>query len=188
MSTLRTFANRPGISYDAAKTSVIFAEDMNLLKTLLEGMGVDLVDIVSGTLRIGGAFGSETGKLRGNGSICSASGFLIPGILEMALATHYVAASFNFQGYNGTTRQDLIKYINQGTANVGLNLVKNVGFGNDNPTAKAHLGAGSATANTAPLKFTAGTNLTTPENGAMEFDGSKLYITIGGTRREIALV
>jgi hypothetical protein len=37
----------------------------------------------------------------------------------------------------------------------------------------APLKAGTATAGTAPLKFTAGTNLTTPEAGAAEFDGMR---------------
>jgi len=72
----------------------------------------------------------------------------------------------------------------------------NVGIGTDSPTAVLHLKAGTATAGTAPLKFTAGTLLTTKELGAVEFidDGTdgKLYITlnIGGTltRKEIALV
>jgi hypothetical protein len=41
----------------------------------------------------------------------------------------------------------------------------------------AALKAGTATAGTAPLKFTAGTNLTTPEAGAAEFDGGWLYYT-----------
>lgn len=53
------------------------------------------------------------------------------------------------------------------------------------PTAYIHIGAGLATAGNAPLKFTAGANLTTPENGAMEFDGTHLYITIGGVRTTI---
>jgi hypothetical protein len=50
------------------------------------------------------------------------------------------------------------------------------------PTAILHLTAGTASANSSPLKFTSGTNLTTPEAGAMEFDGTHLYITIGSTR------
>jgi len=40
-----------------------------------------------------------------------------------------------------------------------------------------HLYSGTATANTAPLKFTSGTNLTTPEAGAVEYDGNALYAT-----------
>lgn len=60
-----------------------------------------------------------------------------------------------------------------------------VGIGVTGPTAMLHLQAGTATANTAPLKFTAGTNLTAPEDGAMEFDGTHLYITIAGVRQTI---
>lgn len=56
------------------------------------------------------------------------------------------------------------------------------------PTAKLHLAAGTATANTAPLKLTAGTNLTTPENGAFEFDGTNLYFTVGGVRKTVTLI
>jgi len=56
------------------------------------------------------------------------------------------------------------------------------------PTAHLHIGAGTATANTAPLKLTAGTNLTTPENGAFEFDGINLYFTVGGVRKTVTLV
>lgn len=45
------------------------------------------------------------------------------------------------------------------------------------PTALVTLAAGTASANTAPLKFTSGTNLTTAEAGAVEYDGSNLYFT-----------
>jgi hypothetical protein len=56
-------------------------------------------------------------------------------------------------------------------------------------TAKLHIGAGTASANTAPIKLTSGTLNTTPEAGAIEFDGTNLYITqSGGTRKTIAYV
>jgi len=68
------------------------------------------------------------------------------------------------------------------TRNIGIG-----GFGSPGsfttPTAKLHLAAGSATASAAPLKFTSGTNLTTPEAGAVEYDGTEFYGT-DGTRRE----
>jgi len=55
------------------------------------------------------------------------------------------------------------------------------------PTAVLHLKAGTATATTAPLKFTAGTKLTTPEAGALEFDGTSYTITTGtSVRRNIS--
>lgn len=56
------------------------------------------------------------------------------------------------------------------------------------PTAFLHIGAGTATANTAPLKFTSGTNLTTAEAGAMEYNGTNLFFTRAGTTRENVLV
>ncbi len=55
------------------------------------------------------------------------------------------------------------------------------------PSAKLHLPAGTATAGTAPLKLTTGVNLTTPESGAVEWDGTNLYVTqADGTRKTIA--
>jgi hypothetical protein len=45
--------------------------------------------------------------------------------------------------------------------------------------------AGTATAGTAPLKLTSGTNLTTPEAGAVEFDGTHFYGTVGTTRYQL---
>ncbi len=63
----------------------------------------------------------------------------------------------------------------------------NMGIGLTVPTASLHLKAGTAAASTAPLKFTAGTNLSTTEAGAIEFDGSHLYFTAtnAGTRYQL---
>jgi hypothetical protein len=63
----------------------------------------------------------------------------------------------------------------------------------DNPVNGGHqkvtIRAGTATAGTAPLKFTTGTLMTTPEVGATEFAGDNLYFTItsGTVRKKIAL-
>lgn len=54
------------------------------------------------------------------------------------------------------------------------------------PTAMLHLPAGTATASTAPLKFTAGVRLATPEAGAVEYD-SLIYVTLSTIRRPIFL-
>lgn len=59
----------------------------------------------------------------------------------------------------------------------GLIVSGNIGAGVSAPTAAVMIKAGTATANTAPLKFTAGTNLTTPEPGAVEYDGNSIYVT-----------
>lgn len=65
----------------------------------------------------------------------------------------------------------------------------NVGIGTTAPTAYLHLKAGTATASTAPLKFTSGTLLGTAEAGALEFltDDFFATITTGAARKGIIL-
>lgn len=55
-------------------------------------------------------------------------------------------------------------------------------------TATVQPPAGQASANKSPLKFTSGTNLTTAEAGAMEYNGTNLFFTRAGTVRENVLV
>jgi len=57
------------------------------------------------------------------------------------------------------------------------------------PTARLHIAAGSATAGTAPLKFTSGTLLTTAEAGAIEFNNDDFFATIttGAARKGFIL-
>jgi hypothetical protein len=62
-----------------------------------------------------------------------------------------------------------------------------LGLGVIAPGALLHLKAGTAAANTAPIKFTPGVNLATPENNALEWDGARLYQTNNsGARNTIA--
>ena len=53
------------------------------------------------------------------------------------------------------------------------------------PTATLHLKAWTAAANTAPLKLTAWVKLTTPEDWAIEYDGTHYYGTIWTTRVQL---
>jgi hypothetical protein len=55
-------------------------------------------------------------------------------------------------------------------------------------TAYLHIAAGTATASTAPIKLTSGTNMTTAETGAIEYNGANLFFTRTGTTRESVLV
>ncbi|MEN6353202.1 MAG: hypothetical protein ABFD02_07090, partial [Bacteroidales bacterium] len=58
-----------------------------------------------------------------------------------------------------------------------------------NPTALLQLAAGTSSANTAPLKFTSGTSMSTPEAGAVEYDGTNFYGTASDfTRRTFAML
>ena len=65
-----------------------------------------------------------------------------------------------------------------------------VGIGVTAPTAVLHLKAGTATASTAPLKFTSGALNTTAEPGAVEFLTDAYYgtITTGAARRTFAFL
>ncbi|NND61632.1 MAG: hypothetical protein HKN48_00405 [Flavobacteriaceae bacterium] len=57
-----------------------------------------------------------------------------------------------------------------------------VGIGTSDPTATLELKDGGTNPGSAPLKFNAGTNLSTPEAGAFEYDGTHLYFTPNSTR------
>jgi hypothetical protein len=65
--------------------------------------------------------------------------------------------------------------------------------GTDNSVNGGHktvtIRAGTAAAGTAPLKLTSGTLLSSPEVGAVEFNGDSLYFTItsGATRKKVAI-
>ena len=61
----------------------------------------------------------------------------------------------------------------------------NFGINTNDPSARLHVGAGTSVAGTAPVKLTAGDLLTTPENGAIEFDGTDFYVTENGTRSKL---
>lgn len=62
----------------------------------------------------------------------------------------------------------------------------NLGIGLTSPTAVLNIKAGGSLEGTSPLKFTTGALLTTPENGAVEYDGTDLYLTTAGVRRKLA--
>jgi hypothetical protein len=70
-------------------------------------------------------------------------------------------------GTNATDRAERLIVKNNGA----------IGIGTTSPTAVLHLKAGTATASTAPLKFTSGTLLTTAEAGVMEFLTDAYYLT-----------
>ena len=80
-------------------------------------------------------------------------------------------------GASGATLQSL-------TTKMTLLASGNFGVGMTTPTAVLHLKAGTATANTAPFKLTSGTVMTTPETGAVEYNGTNLLFTRTGTTRE----
>jgi len=59
-----------------------------------------------------------------------------------------------------------------------------IGLGQGAPTSLLHIKAGTASASSAPLKLTSGTNNTIAEAGAFEFDGTSLFFTNTGNIRQ----
>ena len=118
------------------------------------------------------AIGNNTGRgiVTGTGNTILGAG--VTG-LAAALTNNIILA-------NGT---GAIKAQNDGT---NWNFTGNLGIGVPSPTAYLNIKAGTATAGTAPIKLTAGTNLTAPEAGAIEYDGTNLYFTPSATRETIA--
>jgi hypothetical protein len=87
---------------------------------------------------------------------------------------------------SGTYAQEFSWARDVGGVTFNNNLRTNGRFGvGVTPTALVHLKAGTATANTAPLKFTSGTNLAAPEAGTVEYDGTYLYFSPSTTRHTI---
>jgi hypothetical protein len=84
-------------------------------------------------------------------------------------------SDINFMVANNSVANEVMMLKNTG----------NVGVGVSAPTGVLHLKAGTATANSAPLKFTSGTNLTTAEAGAMEYNGTNLLFTPSTVRHTV---
>jgi len=126
----------------------------------------------------------------------------------------YIGTNGAYAGFlvcgTGAATQPFVQYYNSSTGKAwtqmmtagDLNIIKgnalgttlltlgnnlNVGIAKATPTARLHLPAGTAAANTAPIKLTSGTNLTTPENGALEYDGTSLFFTPASTRYNVLM-
>ncbi len=84
------------------------------------------------------------------------------------------------------TNQSYFDFVNQtGTSLMSVRADGNVGVGVAAPNARLHLASGSTTV--APLKLTAGTLLASPASGAIEYDGTYLYLTDGTNSRKAIL-
>jgi len=117
---------------------------------------------MQGTFGAGSSVTTQTGF--------HAHGAMIGATNNMGFRGDLAAASGRWNLYMAGTAQNWI------ASNTGI------GPAVSTPTAYLHLGAGTSAASTAPLKFTAGTNLGTIEAGAMEFDGTNLYFSPSTTR------
>jgi hypothetical protein len=86
-------------------------------------------------------------------------------------------------GYNNNTRA--FRLVTKGNVTAVFDSSQRVAINLSAATARLHISAGTSTAGTAPLKFTSGTNLTTAEAGAMEFNGTNLFFSPSTTRHTV---
>jgi hypothetical protein len=88
----------------------------------------------------------------------------------------------NFVLLNNSSRLSLSDGTGSGNGYLYLN-ANGVAVGNSSPLAKLHIKTGGSTAaSSAPFKVTSGTIMTTPEAGALEYDG-QFYLTPSTTER-----
>lgn len=95
-------------------------------------------------------------------------------------------------GVNAATRFDVTKGTNKWniycTGDADNYMKGNVGIDVFVPTARLEIRASQSGSELAPIKLQAGALLPTPQNGALEFDGTNLYFTVGGVRKIVTLV
>jgi len=146
----------------AAGVMRIFTPDAN--KIVFGGIGLDGT---TWTQRM--QFDNTTYSLSIN-SVSTAARLFVAG-------TGSTSASYTAQFHNSTGTSNSFLIRDDGTVGVGIT-----------PSAYLTIKAGTTASGTAPIKFTAGNNLTTPEAGAHEWDGTRLYMTqtTGPTRQTLA--
>lgn len=135
------------------------------INTTNPGSMLEVIGLSEDTLRLGNVANSVVYKIGRS----AGSGFL-----------KFQGTQSGYSGYDFRT--------SDGTGAVVIQDNKNTAFGGlavvSAATAKVHIMSGTATAGTAPLKFRSGTNLTTPEAGAMEYTTPQLFFTNGGGIRQ----
>lgn len=107
------------------------------------------------------------------------------------VANSSAISSFATSGWSGSQNDSDLRFETTETLGRTVKMTilgnGNTGIGIATPTAVLHLKAGTATASTAPLKFTSGTLLTTPESGTIEYNNTPHFTNSDATRRNIVL-
>lgn len=176
--------------------SILFLTGLNIAgQTITTTSNVMPANGTTGTLYVGsGTLATPINKASIGGSLklfnTGTSGISSPSLYlwnTTAGARNYYLNTDNtgnFRIVDSNAANAVRFHISGATGSIG-----NIGIGVTSPAAALHLKAGTATASTAPLKFTSGVNLTTAEAGAMEYNGTGYFITVGSpsvARKEIA--
>jgi hypothetical protein len=103
---------------------------------------------------------------------------VVTGSRSIAIGTKAVVTGSNKMNIGNALYANGIDTIASSNARFGVGIA--------DPSAGIEIRASSGAANTSPLKFNTGTNLTSTEAGAMEYDGTTLYFTPATVRRQFA--
>jgi hypothetical protein len=173
------------------------ADDLTLIATAFPGVTTgtpvtahNTLDDGSGNATFGGNLLVNKGSGYANGIFVAPgdgaqySNFnLADGVYPLDALGHYWAFSHRADApahrllifnYNGSAYTDVLQITEAGAI---TSLHSTLEDGNGNMTVGATLNLGTGTASLAPLKFTAGTNLTSAAAGAVEYDGVGTYAT-----------
>lgn len=176
--TLATLAGVEELTNKTLGTGTVFS----VIPTINDGITFTFNPnaTVSG-INVGGQGGNVSTIVNGNLWYNSSTGSLNTNKLN---TTHSVITSPDLT--SSTNRIPIITgSSNSITSSPNLTFITNRILGT---TLYLTLSAGTATAGTAPLKMTSGTNLTTAEAGAFEYNGADLFFTKSGTTRGTVLV
>lgn len=104
-------------------------------------------------------------------------------------SAYWVSGGTGEFGILGTVGNFRIEFATNNTVRMILAETGRLSIGTHTPTAMVHIKAGTTSASTAPLKFTSGTSLTSPEAGAIEFTTDDFFATIttGAARKAFVL-
>jgi hypothetical protein len=134
-----------------------------------------VIDDTAQTTGVGGSI-VFTGKYADAGTVLGGGPYI------KAYKTNSTTGDYGFGLAFGTRTNG----VGAAATRMTIDSIGNVGIG-VTQTAVLHLKAGTATASTAPLKFTSGTLLGTTEGGTIEYNGTHLYFTAtdAGTRYQL---
>lgn len=155
-------------------------DDLSITESQISDLGTYLENVVEDTTpQLGGDL-----DINGN-SIVSVGAVDVN--ISPAVGRSVLVNTADFQVKNSTSISHRLVHNGSSYLGNGTGGIRRIGFGQiTSPTASIHIGAGSTAASSAPIKLTAGTNMTTPEAGAIEYDGTDLFFTDGtATRRTI---
>lgn len=200
-----TTASASGVTFYADNHGFIDITGATGSPTLTTGAGGKAIN-TSGVLQWGAISSVAATTITASTSILigGASGTTLFQVKKDSVYNSEASAGFSYQnstdplkmlvgGYDNTRDYGYIQAVRSTSGYKNLALNPNagnigVGLGTTAPSARLHLPAGAAGAGNAPLKLVSGTNLTAPEDGAFEYDGSSLYFTTGGLRKTVTLV